>query len=647
VSYDERRLNVVEVWDDVELGGGTRIGFISPDDILSAVEFRELNGADWVRLDIYHSEPDHLPLQYETVLQPDTVIRVIEGSGVWREYRIREMRTRRDPDGALRIEIEAWHIVFDLQVVSPLLEFRQANSDIWLHNEWVDLPSTGLWDELWWHVGETPQTPSYINKGTVPSDPTLYDFTLDWETPGSGVIELAKVLNLEVSHSYTSTGYTVSLSTGWNSTLDPVLIAYHRNQVDVRRTRSVEGTGTRIYPKGLGDDAYTPAIGQEPYELRYTSSSTQARWHVRVPTFETNQLAGLYLEPVRQPDTIIGPLVESYATSTVGTGWTVFQLSTNPLSTAGPSNEDWAFLRVSTDGHSLNYVPRAATAEASTKIRPLVLDRQDIPVVTNLFRHGTDPASSEIGEFGLATSVARSGSSSPYVQYGARSLRISLSTGAGRSLLLYDVYPNNLPLSEQRPHLSWQTWFYLESGQVGVSVGVGSSQPFAEQVNFPSSTSGAVARASAIEQWHHIAIAPGTYDFVADYPSTLSTPRALFFTFYSLTTTGPTIVYVDALQVVNSPVPSDQIVEGSGVLRLWDAANDLYQGDAGLTDTYDVGVVDLYRIDPTRYAAEEFLPGRRVTLSDVETQVGITKRISNVRRDLLVPGNTQVELLDE
>jgi hypothetical protein len=225
-------------------------------------------------------------------------------------------------------------------------------------------------------------------------------------------------------------------------------------------------------------------------------------------------------------------------------------------------------------------------------------------------------------------------------------MRVTLTSGVGQSLIIADSYPNNLPLSTQRPHLSFQIWFYLQSGSVAVRAGVGTGTPsLGLDVAFPGSTE-AIARASAVEQWHHIAIAPGTYDFVADYPSTLTTPNQMGFLFYKLST-GSAVFHLDALQVVNSPVPAEQIVEGSGVVRLWQAANDLYQGDAGLTDTYDVGVVDLFRIDPVRYADEELLPGRRVTLSDVETQVSITKRISNVRRDLLVPGNTQIELLDE
>lgn len=654
-----RRLQHIEVWSDLDLAGGTRLSFIPADSVITAQDFRELNGQDWIRLSV--------PGTYSDSMTIDQVLRVVETAGVWREYRIREISSIRDKDGGRLLDIEAWHIIFDLQTVAPLIEFHQANGQIWLHNEWVQMRSTGLWEDAWFYKDQTPGTPAYIQKGSAPTGNTeWYDFTLDWETPGSAIIELANVLGLDLTYERNSTSYALGMSTGWNSTLSPTLITYRKNQIDVRRQRTTDGAGTRIYPRGLGDGAYTPAIGTTPVisKMYYDGSGSTLPYIVYLPSFEPDQLKDIYLEDMRRPGTIYGPITQSWSTKTRPTAGvlqrecTAIKLTTSTGATelaAGWSTIGeaiWSYLRTSTNSDSLNFVPRASSNLSSTKIRPLILDRQDIPVISNLCNedrgYGIDLGRSE-STISSATHVTvspfasdikvRSSSSSPFVQYGLSAAQVTFSQANARATVVAN-YSAGLPLSTMEPHLSVQTWFYLESG--GVKLQMYASAPGSSgRVYFPSSTA-PVAKATAVEQWHHIAIAPGAYNFITDYSTVVN---EVGIEMYALS--SGTVVYWDAWQVVNSPVPAPQIVAGSGVEKLWKAANDLYARGIDVVDFYDVGVVDLFRLDPSQYSDEEFIPGKPVVLSDPDSNISISRRVQSVRRDLMIEGNTQIELLED
>ena len=105
------------------------------------------------------------------------------------------------------------------------------------------------------------------------------------------------------------------------------------------------------------------------------------------------------------------------------------------------------------------------------------------------------------------------------------------------------------------------------------------------------------------------------------------------------------IMYLDAWQVVNSPVPAEQIVEGCAAEKLWGAANELYtQGISAPQRSYDIDAVDFGRLDPAQYPDEELLVGRRMRLSDPGLDVAVERRMERVQRDLLVEARSRVRL---
>lgn len=651
------RLDRLEVWSDTDLStAGARLGSIPAHHLVSASDIYDLNGDERLTFTLASSAPN------STMLDLDLVLRSVHepaggaGARTWHEWRIRQLQRTRDNQGRTTLGVEAWSLRHDLTYRAPLLEYRQANGDVWLHNEWVNLTSTELWDELWHHIGDTPDVPGWFGAGTVPSfGDKRYDFTLDWETPGSALAELAAVLGLELEYQRLSTGYVVNLSTARNSTMAPVLVAFRKNQAKLGYKADIGEAATRIYPRGLEVNAYKPAIGSAPVQVS-TSTSTAVQWSLRVPTMEANQLSGLYLEHATQPGTIVGPIVNSWTTSPLGANWSAVAFTTTPGSTAelaaGPQAEDWTYIRLSTAGKALNYVPRASTAISGLQVRPLILDRQDIPVVTNLARDGTNPSTASGHWFvtpGVLLSYA-SGSTTPFVQYGTRSMRISFgAVTTTRSLLLWDEYRNTIPVSTQQPHLSWQVNLYLQSGAVAVTAFAGSSVPLTDPtVDFPSSTQ-PIARATGTENWHHIAIAPGAYNFMSDYMAATSStqgPASFGVQLYNLS--SGTVVYLDAWQVVNSPVPAEQFVEGCAAEKLWGAANELYRrGISAPQRSYDIDAVDFGRLDPAQYPDEELLVGRRMRLSDPGLGVAVERRIERAERDLLVEARSRVRLLQD
>lgn len=651
------KLDRLEVWTDTDLStAGARLGSIHARHLVQATDTYDLNGDERLTFTLASSAPG------STLLDLDLVVRSVHepqggaGAREWAEWRIRELQRSRDRQGRVAVGVEAWSLRHDLTYRAPLLEYRQANEDVWLHNEWVNLTSTELWDELWHHIGDTPGMPGWFGAGTVPSfGDRRWDFTLDWETPGSALAELASVLGLELDVERLSTGYLVSLSTARNSTLAPVLVALRKNQVRLNYKADIGEAATRIYPRGLEVNAYKPAIGSAPVQVS-TSTSTAVQWSLRVPTMEANQLAGLYLEHATLPGTVVGPIANSWTTSPLGENWSAVAFTTTPGSTAelaaGPQAEDWTYIRLSTAGKALNYVPRASTAIAGLQIRPMILDRQDIPVVTNLARDGVNPSTASGHWFvtpGVLLNYA-SGSTTPFVQYGTQAMKISFGAAATtRSVFLWDEYRNTIPVSTQQPHLSWQVNLYLQSGAVAVKAFAGSSVPLVDPaLYFPSSTQ-AIAKATGTENWHHIAIAPGAYNFMTDYmAATSSTQGPASFGVYLYNLSSGTVVYLDAWQVVNSPVPAEQIVEGCAAEKLWGAANELYvQGISAPQRSYDIDAVDFGRLDPAQYPDEELLAGRPMRLSDPDLSVAVERRMERVERDLLVPARSRVRLLQD
>ena len=187
---------------------------------------------------------------------------------------------------------------------------------------------------------------------------------------------------------------------------------------------------------------------------------------------------------------------------------------------------------------------------------------------------------------------------------------------------------------------------YLESGAVRVQAFAGSSVPLTDPVvKFPSSTQ-AIAKATGTENWHHIAIAPGAYNFMTDYmAATSSTQGPASFGLYLHNLSSGTVCYLDAWQVVNSPVPAEQIVEGCAAEKLWTAANELYAlGISAPQRSYDIDAVDFGRLDPAQYPSEELVVGRRIRLADPDLGVAVERRMERVERDLLVEARSRVRL---
>jgi hypothetical protein len=423
------------------------------------------------------------------------------------------------------------------------------------------------------------------------------------------------------------------------------LISFRKNQKAVRYMEDHGKKATRIYPRALGDDAFKPTIGGLTLQGGGSTGGV-----IDIGTYETDQLKGLYLELVgdstrRLEITGSSTLTASQTTITYSSAAAaVYFPAVVPVSTSlGPGSIFHHLVETST-GRRLVYIPRST---GSGRLSSVVLDRQDIPAITNTMAGGVRAGTVTLSGGATTTTVI---GPSPFVHLGDRSRKITLPS-AGDSVTFHDQIIGGV--SEEKPHLSMQTNFYLESGRLGVQFSVG---PFVggTAVVFPASTDGTptYARATAIEAWHDLAIAPGAFSYYDHFGTGGSFTSHGFLlgsiTYASLSTSsGPTVAYVDSRQVVNEAVPADQIVDGSAARKLWDASIELLR--SGLEEParlLDVDAVDLGRLSTQDYPGDAFVYGQNVKLFDPGIGVDYTRRVKARIRDLKVSGNTVLELFD-
>lgn len=607
-----------EVWSDTNyLSTGKILGMLT--NIAQASERIEINGPESLLVAI--------PSTGDALIAGDRIIRVAEDDGDWTEWRIDKI-TRTRSDSGTFTQIEALGIKSDMARFGPYMTALQANSERWLHNEWIGLTSTELWEVVWDAFGDDPDTVPYFAKGVVSTGGSTlkFDLVLDWETQGSALIELATVLGMEMEIVAGSTGYTVNLSTAINAGAFAPQVAFRKNERGVRYIEDHGKIGTRIYPRALGDSAFKPTIGDLILEVGLLSPPAPLRsGGLDIALYEDDQLNGLFLESLI--DGTIAKIEDSFVGDPGNSTTAAFIHTSTQTPTAGPN-----FLRVSSTGERLIYIPRASTIEG--RMRPVILDRQDIPAISNIFSSGVNPSNSTVA------------GPSPFVHHGRETGKIGVSFDSA----VFFTRPLDIRLSADRPHLSMQSHFYLDHGGVALTFEVfNGSVGSSISVAFPSSTAGGEgsARAVADSRWHDIAVAPGSFDFFDLFGTSTLNARVKYAGISTGASSTTTVVYVDAIQVVNESVPANQIVDGSAPRKLWNAGIELLRtGIENPAKLYDVTAVDLGRLNITAYPNEKFLSGGRVTLFDPGIGITDIRRIKARKRNLLVAGNTVLEFFD-
>jgi len=647
----------IEVWDDVECNSGTRLSFIDRRDLIKAEEFLEVSAKEELRLEFVSTINAWSDIVHKNVL------RIVFNNDDFREYRIFEIAGARGQDGSLTRKVIAHGIRNDLQYNTRMLEFVQGNYEVFMHDEYIDiLPEDAI--DL---VLLTGLLPSYITKGTI--EPiTRIDLVIDWETPLSALEEIAKISRGELNiRRNGATDYKIDLLTEYNSAAEKPVIQFKKNELTAKMSQDMQQMGTRVYPKGEGPQGNAPNIGDVRFAASVIGGAPPiATWRInllygdsQMITSEADQFNGLYIQYGETPSYVQITDSESQPT-TYPWEWCDLTLA-SAVTLAGPM-----FIREDTDGTEMVSLTSPVGQAAYGEV-PYYLERYDFPGVVNVagdpFMDASDAWEEATDSAGTPT-ITQASRPSPYIKYGDYAQRIQGDTG---DLVEWDHFtsPRTANVNAEHPHLSFQLFGYILTGKIEFYA------EFVDDVGnytfdryprlgldgeYQVDDGGEPVRAvtTAIESPFHMTLEPQRINF-DDYINGVDTPynpphsaasmdRVRLYVKILEDTTD---VYLDAVQIVNSPVIGQKIVKGSSLTKLWNAAIMAFiEGIAEPKLVVDATAIDLERLDPDVYNYDEFDRGVRCILRDPGLDIEVERRIFSVKRDLLREGLTKLEIVE-
>jgi hypothetical protein len=672
-----KKLDRIEIWSDVECNSGTRLAFVPTYHLITATEYTELGGEDYVELEFDINAPSISEIQHKRV------IRLLFNDDGWTEYRIRLDRKERQNLKITRT-VKALAIKFDLAHNSKLLGFEQANGLILHHHELLKITAEQMLDA----VLATSAAPTYFAKGTVD---TTDDFTIvwDWETPLTAIEEVAVVTGLEFQvRRNGTTNYLIDLITEINSTAEKPEIRFARNVLSDSYETDSSQMGTIIYMKGEGPQGASPTVADMRFLAidNYGNPSTEwdlAPWDGGAAAQgllcinENDQFNDFYLEDED------GNLIQITDSAVLYSGaWMKVTLASSV-----DIDDQKVWIREAqnieaTGGVDLTYIP-LPSAQATYDDQPLVLERLDVPGVTNLCRDPlleTYPDATLHSNVGTPTSVTKislGGGDDEKIHYGDSILKVVANTGSGVQVWFNrkDVDANYV-LAPGRPYLTFQSWLYVEQGQAEFYINLTD----ANNVGFlTNSNADSELYQATLERWPPVDAtdsdgndvssaktaeiesgAPGDFFHLRLTPALVNWPdwrptgvgddnwQGQCFGFTFLATRDNTTFYIDAIQLVNQSYPAEKFVHGSSYALLWDAAIRAFNdGVSSPKATVNLNTLDLHRLANTTYPYDELLPGVTVVLNDPDIATGIERRVASVQRDLKREAITNIELIEE
>jgi len=662
----------VELWDEVECNSGTRQSFVRLADMISATEHLELQGDEYVEIDMAGTVDI-------SAFSVDDVLRLVFDDDTWTEYRLQQITKRRQGEELLH-SIRADGIKFDLARNCELLHFTQANGVVLMHHELLGIDAEEMLDAIIGAGG----LPAYITKGTIEGGQE-YDIVWDWETHLAAIEEIATVTGLEFQLRRNGvTDYKIDLLEQINSGADIPEARVGRNILSLSVDEDYSAMATLIYPKGEGPQGASPTMGDARFWAKSTGgdpSATYDLWPFNGGQASLNywvcneddQFNGYYLEYKK------GQIVQI-------TDQTLTDGKTIQVTLASSISIDEEVVRI-VEGAALDQgnIEIAAiplpSAQATYGTKPMILERNDIPGVTNLWG-ACFPSGIGTGFVNHSFAYTASFVDAPdaHVHYGTRSIKLEGDTGARYEVSL--AADTNLGVSQVRndlllnnPHLTWQAWLFVEVGQVGMYLTFENAQPYEDGTPFDRwpllesvNEQGELTEYAKTDwirvdtatetypsNWFHLVINPSEVDFIYHEPTGGWKQGDISLNFTPLV--DGTVFYLNAMQMVNQVYPADKIVGGSSSMHLWDAAvrafgrtSAYYPDDdtvAAPKVSLDVDMLDLYRLAYTTYPYDMLEPGVTLRITDSDLDITATRRVFSVNRDLLEEAVTGIELVEE
>ncbi len=662
----------LEVWDTVEANSGVRLGMIPKQQVLTATEHLEVGGEEWVEITVnplWHREGTGFDLIHHR-----RVLRLVYDGGGFDEYRFSILHNQRKGEER-GTRFRANGIKFDLAMQSKMLAWVQSNGLPLLHHELVGITAEDMLDAI---IAQG-LIPSYFAKGTVDAT-DKYTISWDWETHLSAIEEIGRITGLELNvRRNGTTNYLIDLIEDVAVGADIPEIRLGKSIINVSREEDSTALATLIYPKGEGPQGNAPTIADARFyaEAQAAEPTTQYRlygWDGSEASVEfdlineDDQFNGFFVEHSRGLVTAIndcspalaGKAINVTLASAISIDKTVVRMS---LGAAADGNK------------GMYYIPLPSKVSFWGE-SPMVLERLDIPGVTNLKVDPFIEAYPDAGMYQIFGGTVATPITGPdeHIHYGTGALKLEMDTGDALRVTLgnfsawsskrHDIVLNN-------PHLSFQTWLFLEVGQVenfmlfpqsGVFDRYPAVDAVDEETGEPLTAVSTDHIKTAAEDpegvkdpgnFFHLTLEPSRLDFVDNTPFPAGWANNSITWHYSATKDG-TVWYLDAIQMVNSPVIGSKIVRGSSALKLWDAAIRAFGRISTPTDvsvadpkwTIDMDALDVFRLDNAAYPYDEILPGVTVNITDAKI-LTVTRRVFSIERDLLNEALTKIELFEE
>ena len=619
----------LELWDNIECDGGTRLGFVT--SIIAATEKEELNGDEKLELEVYRSD---LTAQFDH----DIVIRTVDSEDNYDEWRIRKIREGHDTEGRETVRLTCESIRFDLINNAEILERAEVDGSANSHFEYYGLTPEQHIDVILSYADD------YFVKGTIePTDPV--DMIYHDDSPLSALMELATITNTELEVVRDgSFGYRINLVEQIGAGFDTLEIRHGSNLLSGDRETDSADMGTRVYVRGGQTFGREGTLAGASWEVAVQSGGTIQ--FVDEIMLENDQLNGYY---VIDKDGFARQITDSVAPSTIVTATTV----------SLPDNRRLSFKRQYTDPVTgtiiyvdLTYL-ELPSAVAQYGIKPSLLERSDIPGVNN---YVVNPLLSEWEDVNTVKGFTKLGNAtfqkntSPlYTRHGGASAYIRAVAGDGIVTENIRIVP-----TEANPFLAAQAQLFVaDNGIVGVPNGHVRME-IEELVtglifpppNQPAETLtegawidsfGVNPGAEPDDNWYTRMVEAGATSLVfrvrlicAGDPNDANAPVAAF--------------YLDALQLTRTPSFTEEIYGGFASNDLWKLGLRALETLTTPAQEYNVDIIDLHRLDPDTYTFNEIVLGGAVRIVDNDVGIDFTTRILSVDRNLLVEGETKLSV---
>jgi hypothetical protein len=583
----------LEVWSDVEGAepAGEVLAYVPK--LISAEDERELMGEERIRLLIKHGSPGTEEIIGKRVL------RTIYLDFTWEEWRIEVVEDTRLEDGSLALKVEAVGIIFDLS--HGRVQQVQENGNIEVD---FDPPAMSLSDHVGGLILTSPGIKSHFTEGAM-ADALPVEVSYQGDTPLSAVQALAAAGEVEYHVVRACGKYEITMPEQIGSSAPIVRMRYRKNIRELTRELDFSRLATRAYPRGGEQDGFALTIAAALWEITDVD--------------DYDNLVTLAGEPIAFDQQLDGLKARKY-----GTTADVVVISTN-VETQQVELSSVAHLDVGDflnfrdpDGRELLYMDRPSSIETwGTWSPPDAVDAADVPPVDNLMVNpylDAWPSGSLTGWTAEGAATIQQVTDRLFHRYGIAAARvICTADGTGIESGWHIVAPVGPVLDsagnvigEGSPYFTVQLALWIAAGAIRLELDVDTVGDGSAIITLPDA--GAKATSNELGVW--IESLAMNCDLHA-----LGAKRVRVRVVQEGATAATFIL--DAVQLTQTH---------GGAVTFYDrrASNELWQrGILHLAQysepiaTYDCLPVDLYRLNPEDFVADELILGGGALVEDV------------------------------